>query len=74
MGMTIDLEELRDLVPGIVYEPEQFPAGVFRPLCHEVSVLVFASGKLVMAGLKSESTIEQTVQAVLEEMGLMSSE
>jgi transcription initiation factor TFIID TATA-box-binding protein len=49
--------------PNVVYEPEQFPASIvhiFQPC--KATVLVFASGKIVISGLKSSSQIEQVVQ------------
>ena len=67
---AIDLEALQDMVPGIIYEPEQFPGAIFRPARHHVTVLVFGSGKLVLAGLKSESEIENALREVLEPLGL----
>jgi len=70
LDRTINLDELQELIPGLVYEPEQFPGAIFRPLYLDVTVLVFASGKMVVAGLKSESPIEETVQSVLNELGL----
>lgn len=70
LAKAIDLEVLQDIVPGIVYEPEQFPGAIFRPALHHVTVLIFGSGKLVLAGLKSESEIENAVGEVLEPLGL----
>jgi transcription initiation factor TFIID TATA-box-binding protein len=67
---AIDLEALQDMVPGIIYEPEQFPGAIFRPARHHVTVLIFGSGKLVLAGLKSESEIKNAVAEVLEPLGL----
>ncbi len=31
MGTPVNLEEMQDLIPGLVYEPEQFPGAIFRP-------------------------------------------
>jgi TATA-box binding protein (TBP) (component of TFIID and TFIIIB) len=47
----------------VIYEPEQFPGGIFRmeePI--KVTVLIYASGKAVIAGLKSSKDIEPLVQ------------
>ena len=70
LDRTINLDELQELIPGLIYEPEQFPGATFRPLSLDVTVLVFASGKMVVAGLKSVSSIEETVQSVINELGL----
>ena len=64
------LEEMQDLIPGLVYEPEQFPGAIFRPVDSDVTVLIFASGKMVVAGIKSEVSIDRDVQAVLKELNL----
>jgi len=70
LDRTINLDELQELIPGLIYEPEQFPGATFRPLSLDVTVLVFASGEMVVAGLKSVSSIEETVQSVINELGL----
>lgn len=70
LDTPIHLEELQDLIPGLVYEPEQFPGAIFRPVNSDVTVLVFASGKMVVAGIKSEKAIEQEVQIILNELKL----
>ena len=70
LAKAIDLEALQDIVPGIVYEPEQFPGAIFKPAHHHVTVLIFGSGKLVLTGLKSESEVENVVGEVLEPLGL----
>ena len=66
----IDIEEKVELVPGLVYDPEQFPGVIFRPLSTDVTVLVFASGKMVVTGLKSTSEINTTVTSILKELDL----
>ena len=70
LNSPINLEELQTVVPGIVYEPEQFSGAIFRPIDSDVTVLVFASGKMVVAGIKSEKAIEHEVQIILNELKL----
>ena len=67
---AINLEEMQTVAPGIVYEPEQFPGAIFRPIDSVVTVLVFASGKMVVAGLRSVSSTSENVQIVLRELNL----
>lgn len=67
---AIDLESLQDMVPGIIYEPEQFPGAIFRPARHHVTVLVFGSGKLVLAGLKTSESLFDIVQSIAQELNL----
>ena len=49
----IDLKNLSSILPRIIYEPDQFPGAIFRtsqgPVC-----LIFSTGKVVIAGSKSE--------------------
>lgn len=64
-GKSIDLEEL-SLSSKMIYEPEQFPGGILkieRP--YKASVLIFASGKAVITGLKSSKQIEPTIQKLV---------
>ncbi|MFZ7137864.1 MAG: hypothetical protein ACOWW1_05550 [archaeon] len=63
-GASINLEGLA-LASNIIYEPEQFPAAILHlqePI--KASVLIFTSGKTVLAGLKGSKQIEPTVKAL----------
>jgi transcription initiation factor TFIID TATA-box-binding protein len=60
-GKSIALEELPEKTKAI-YEPEQFPGAILRleePF--KTSILLFASGKAVITGLKSSGQIEPTI-------------
>jgi TATA-box binding protein (TBP) (component of TFIID and TFIIIB) len=47
------LVEIASKVPHMIYEPEQFPAAIYHPRDPiGVSILIFASGKAVIAGGK----------------------
>jgi len=66
LGKTVDLEELARH-HSLVYEPEQFPGAILKTTDpHKASVLVFASGKVVMAGLKRSSQIDSVLRCILE--------
>lgn len=61
-GKSIDFEELSEKIK-IIYEPEQFPGAILRLVePFKASILLFASGKIVVAGLKSSNEIEPTIQ------------
>lgn len=63
-GKRIDLDKLA-MNRKIVYEPEQFPGGVLRiEEPYKATVLVFASGKAIITGLKSSSQITPIAQKV----------
>lgn len=70
LDSPIDLEEMLNLIPGIVYEPEQFPGAIFRPVNSDATALIFGSGKMVVAGITSEASIDTDVQTVLRELNL----
>ena len=66
-GRTISIEELSEKA-NTIYEPEQFPGLILRVIePHKATVLVFSSGKVVIAGLKEVAQISAVVQ-VLEGM------
>jgi transcription initiation factor TFIID TATA-box-binding protein len=63
IGSRIDLKEIVTEVPKITFEPNQFPGAILRmnggPVC-----LLFASGKIVITGSKSEDDIRKAVSNV----------
>jgi transcription initiation factor TFIID TATA-box-binding protein len=60
IGSRIDIHEVVTHIPKIIFEPDQFPGAILRtregPVC-----LLFASGKIVIAGSKSEHDIRNAV-------------
>ncbi len=71
IGQPIDIEKLSTQLPNIIYEPEQFPSAIYYAKELEgASILVFASGKVVIAGLRNEHLLEvaKRVLAKLEEI------
>jgi len=70
----IDLEAAADILDNVLYEPEQFPALIYRMADPKVVILVFASGKLVCTGAKSTEMVDRAIMklhGVLEEYGLL---
>lgn len=64
-GENINLEELAANCK-MIYEPEQFPGGILRlKKPHRVTLLIFASGKVVITGLKSSDQIEPVVRKIV---------
>ena len=73
----IDLEAAADILDNVLYEPEQFPALIYRMAEPKVVILVFASGKLVCTGAKSTEMVDQAIMnlhGVLDEYGLLFSD
>jgi transcription initiation factor TFIID TATA-box-binding protein len=58
LGQKIDVNLLASVLPKVIYEPDQFPGAIIIRKKSDVLVcLVFASGKIVLVGLKSEQQI-----------------
>ena len=64
-GESINLEELAKNY-NIIYEPEQFPGGILRiEEPYKATVLIFASGKAIVTGLRSSDQIKPITQKVV---------
>jgi len=64
-GKSIDLEELGKNYK-MIYEPEQFPGGIVRiKEPYKATVLVFASGKAIITGLRSSNHIKAVMQKIV---------
>jgi len=56
---SVDIEKLSAKLPNIIYEPEQFPGAIYYSKELEgASILIFASGKVVIAGLREEKLLD----------------
>jgi len=74
LGGKIHLEQAARTLPRSMYEPEQFPGVIHRMVDPKTVILLFASGKLVCTGAKTESDVYRSVHNLhnmLEEKGLM---
>ncbi len=58
----IDLETAADVMDNTMYEPEQFPGLIYRMVEPKVVMLLFASGKIVIAGAKREGQVYEAVE------------
>ena len=65
VGHSIELETIASKVPYVIYEPEQFPGAIYRPRDPlGVSILLFASGKAVIAGAKTLYQIKVAAEEI----------
>ena len=74
LGGRIHLEKAARTLPRSMYEPEQFPGVIHRMVDPKTVILIFASGKLVCTGAKTEKDVFRSVNNLhnmLEEKGLM---
>ncbi len=59
---------------NLMYEPEQFPAAIYRMKSPRVVFLIFSTGKLVCVGAQREEEVYEAVEklaAILEERGVL---
>jgi len=72
LGRTIDLVEFCESEKRsggrVIYEPEQFPAIIYRMSEPKAVVLIFASGKLVCTGTKKEQEVYIAVNKLLRKL------
>jgi len=80
LGQPADIEELcrRTRVGGnLMYEPDQFPAAIYRMKEPSVVLLIFTSGRIVCVGAKREVEVYEVVEKLrqmLEELGVLHQE
>jgi transcription initiation factor TFIID TATA-box-binding protein len=72
VGLDLNLDEITLNVENVEYEPEQFPGLVYRPYDwphdSKPSVLVFGTGKLVVAGVREVSEAKLLVERLMESL------
>jgi len=76
LGGFIDLDRLYATRMGgrIIFEPEQFPALIYRWKSPKVVFLVFSTGRIVCTGAKKEEEVYEAVERLqrrLEESGVL---
>ena len=79
LSAPVDLEELckRARMGGLMYEPEQFPAAIYRMESPRVVFLIFSTGKIVCVGAKKEEDVYEAAEKLrrrLEEMQVIHEE
>lgn len=65
----VDINMVATSLPNSIYEPEQFP-GLIHKIAGSATCLIFASGKVVIAGAKSEegvSMVAKDISSVLND-------
>jgi len=74
LGGRIHIEDAARQLTKSMYEPEQFPGLIHRIADPKTIILLFASGKLVCTGAKTEADVYRAVNnlhSTLEQKGLM---
>ena len=67
---TIDLDNVAERLFRTMYEPEQFSGLVYRMTKPDAVLLVFASGKIVCTGTKTETDTYLAVEKLLDTLEL----
>ena len=66
LGNKIDLERIVSRNSSFIYEPEIFPGAIYRPKSlNGISILLFASGKAVIAGARNQLDIKTSIEKVI---------
>ncbi|MEJ5293547.1 MAG: TATA-box-binding protein [Candidatus Methanosuratincola sp.] len=68
MNQTIDLDAISGNVPGVEYNPEQFPGLVYRISKPRTATLIFSSGKMVCTGAKSIKEVHNAVKKIIKNL------
>jgi transcription initiation factor TFIID TATA-box-binding protein len=74
LGGNIDLEKAAYFLGRMMYEPEQFAGAIYRMDEPKIVFLIFASGKVVILGAKSEdepTLAVRRLRKILEENSLI---
>ncbi|MCU4927095.1 transcription factor [Halobacteria archaeon AArc-dxtr1] len=53
------------------YEPEQFPGLIYRPTQFEVTLLIFASGKVIIGGTSDRNEANKSIQHLRGELSVI---
>ncbi len=68
LSQRVDLEAVAREVPGVEYNPEQFPGLVYRLKKPKTATLIFGSGKMVCTGAKSEKDVLKAVKKIVSNL------
>lgn len=55
---------------NVEYEPEQFPAAVYRSPSVDCTILIFSTGKVVITGVLEEETAEEALDSLMSQIRL----
>ena len=68
LNLKLNLDLMSISLERALYEPEVFPGLIYRMKVPKVVFLIFASGKIVCVGAKSEDNVKVAVANLLEEI------
>ena len=68
LNMNIDLNTLTLVMDNVMYEPEVFPAAIYKMQDPKVVFLIFSSGKIVCLGAKLKETISEAIPILIKQL------
>jgi transcription initiation factor TFIID TATA-box-binding protein len=68
INQNIDLDAISANVPGVEYNPEQFPGLIYRLSKPKTATLIFSSGKMVCTGAKSEKEVHAAIKKIIKNL------
>ncbi len=68
LNMNVDLNMLTIVMDNIMYEPEVFPAAIYKMPDPKVVFLIFSSGKIVCLGSKVKETIDEAISVLVKQL------
>jgi len=68
LNMNIDLNMLTIIMDNVMYEPEVFPAAIYKMQDPKVVFLIFSSGKIVCLGAKVKETIDEAIPILIKQL------
>jgi transcription initiation factor TFIID TATA-box-binding protein len=69
LGRNVDLPSISRWQKTI-YEPEQFPALIYRMEDPKVVLLIFSSGKVICLGTKNENEIHKAIRKLIQKLNI----
>jgi transcription initiation factor TFIID TATA-box-binding protein len=70
LGGNIDLENVAERLIKTMYEPEQFPGLIYRMNDPKTVFLIFANGKIVCTGAKTEISLNTAIHNLIDTLQL----
>ncbi len=68
LNMNVDLNMLTIMMDNVMYEPEVFPAAIYKMQEPKVVFLIFSSGKIVCLGAKVKETIDEAIPILIKQL------
>lgn len=70
LGRNLPIDVLSSAISGAIYEPETFPGMILKGV-NSASYLVFASGKIIIAGTRSADELHTASFEIIRRLGAL---